>query len=432
MADGIELRYDPLLLPTAQHRAGLAGLLVLRHSLELRGMEELPTCDVDNEGIVHIGLTKASLQLLFDDLFDADWEERRSKNEPKGTAFKNPPRAVSVETGEGKKPGTQWVYEVLVPKAGFLTALGVPNIWRKLWRDAIWATLRGRPKSRLPYEQRRDGKPVEAAGKLWADLTHKKLGAQKPTAFSEALLVGAQSVTADGVAFEGGAGETLLLYFWPVVTLVGQARRVKTERKDGQTRTTEDDAGYVFTVPDVSDVAGFVEDFPGVVAGLSETAGRDGYRPVDAILAIPRQGALEYVYHLHMLAAAKAAGGELSYSATGFETYQLVKRGNNVPIVSAGRVEASERLATDYAAIRSGYWSPLFRAQVMQNLLQNHQHGDVPWYRGFGELFARQDWHLFAGEASTAFAHDARERLGRDARVGAGRVMAATGGEVDG
>jgi len=412
MPDTIDLTYDPLLLPTAQHRAGLAGLLVLRQSLEQRNIGPLPEYEVRPDGTVHIVLSQASLQTLLDDLFDTAWDERRSKNEPKGTGFRNPPHAVTVDAvGEDKKPATQWVYEVIVPKAGFLTALGMPDIWRKLWRDAIWATLRGRPKSRLPYEQRRDGKPVEQAAKLWAELTNKKQGADRPTAFAESLLIGAQSVTADGVPFEGTARDTLLLYFWPIVTLVSQARRIKTERKEGHTRTTEDDAGYVFTVPDVSDVQWFVEDFAGVVSGLSEQAARDGYRPLDAILSIPQQGALEYGYHLHRLAQARVVGGELSYSATGFETYQLLKRGNNVPIVAVGRVEANERLASDYMAVREGYWSPLFRAQLIQNLLRNHQHGDVPWYRDFGEVFARHDWHLFAGDAAAAFAHDARKRL---------------------
>lgn len=426
----ITLTYDPLQLPTAQHRAGLAGLLLLKETLEARrdrgaDVGALPEHEIVDDGAVRITLSKASLQTVLDELFEIHWDERRSKSAPKGTGFRNPPIEEAIpHPADPKKTIKQFTYDVLVPKAGFYDEFGPADdkgrlLWQKLWRDAVWATLRGRPKSRLPYEQRRDKKPVDLGPRLWADLTHKKLGAEKASAFSEALLIGAQSETADGVPFEGSTRETLLLYFWPIVTLVGQARQIKVERKGGRTSATEDDAGYVFTVPDVSDPGLFAWSFRQVLGELDPAPARDGYRPAHGIWALPQEGALEYLHAMMHLASSDAERGRLIGAVTGFEIYQLMKRGNNVPILSVGRVEASERLADDYARVRNAYWSPVFRAQVIRNLLRDYRHGDTPWYRDFGDLFARYDWNLFAGDAATAFSHDARNRLQLDAETAA-------------
>lgn len=426
----VTLPYDALTLPTAQHRAGLAGLIVLEQALRQRGSEgvaevgPLPEISkTDDPYEVQVTLTRDSLQTLFDELFDAGWAEVRAKNAPKADPNK-PPWFRNLHEEEippsepGGKPTKQYVYEVLAPKGGFWDDLGpvedTDYLWRKLWRDAIWATLRGRPKSRLPYEQRRDGKPVEQAGKLWKELTHRKLGTEAPTDFSEALLIGAQSVTADGVPFEGSARETLLLYFWPIVALVGQARISKIEREQGGVRTKEEDAGFVFTVPDVAVPWTFARRFKRVLGSLDPKPA--GYRPAASIWTLPQEGGLEYLHHLLNLATDKAEAGELAEAVTGFEIYQLMKRGNNIPLLAVGRVPTSAGLARSYADVRSQYWSPIFRAQRLLNLLRDHMHGNVPWYRDFGNLFERYPWEVFVGgEASSRFAHDARQDLDSEA-----------------
>lgn len=426
----VTLTYGPLTLPTAQHRAGLAGLMVLEQALRQRrddGVADVgPLPEIsktDDPYEVRVTLTLDGLQTLFNELFDAGWAEVRAKNAPKADPtkpawFKNLHEEEIPPSEPGGKPTKQYVYEVLAPKGGFWDDLGpaedADHLWRKLWRDAIWATLRGRPKSRLPYEQRRDKKPVEQAGKLWKDLTHRKLGTETPTDFSEALLIGAQSMTADGVPFEGSARETLLLYFWPVVALVGQARISKIEREQGGVRAKDEDAGFVFTVPDVAEPWTFARRFKRVLGSL-ETKGA-GYRPATSIWALPQEGGLEYLHHLLNLAADQAESSQLADAVTGFEIYQLMKRGNNIPLLAVGRIPTSEGLAHKYAAVRSQYWSPIFRAQRLLNLLRDHVHGDVPWYRDFGNLFERYPWEVFVGgEASGRFAHDAGQELQQEA-----------------
>jgi len=71
----VDLRYDLYSLPTAQHKAGLAGLCVLYETLKKRKIEPLPEIVVTEEEIVTVSLTKASLETLFNDLYDATYEE---------------------------------------------------------------------------------------------------------------------------------------------------------------------------------------------------------------------------------------------------------------------------------------------------------------------------------------------------------------------
>ena len=71
----IKLTYDPFALPTAQHRAGLAGLLVLVESMRRRKIKILPEISVRSDGTVTVALTRKSLTSTFNDLYDAATEE---------------------------------------------------------------------------------------------------------------------------------------------------------------------------------------------------------------------------------------------------------------------------------------------------------------------------------------------------------------------
>ena len=82
--DSLTLTFDPFQLPTAQHRAGLAGLLLEIETLAQRGMEPLPIVRVDAARRYQIDLTEESLAVLFDDLYDAATVEQASKTKRKG------------------------------------------------------------------------------------------------------------------------------------------------------------------------------------------------------------------------------------------------------------------------------------------------------------------------------------------------------------
>jgi len=217
----VTVKYDLFDLPTAYHKAGLAGLLLLIESLKGRGV--LNTADVKCEvtpTAVTIAFTEALVAQLMNDVYDARPVEVAVKSKWQGADVVRPP------TDAEKEAGTPFVYRIVQPKGQFLQEHypDEDGLWLKLWRDMLWNIPRSRPTTREPYNQRAEGKPCKEAANAWAQLVkvHK---ARTKNGFhtgevSSALLPGAQAVNGEGVPFEGRAEQNLLLHFWPLTVLL--------------------------------------------------------------------------------------------------------------------------------------------------------------------------------------------------------------------
>src|SRR5690242_5978651 len=92
LLEAVETRYDLSDPPTAQHKAGLAGLVLAIESLKKRSEkapEEIPPESVPKiiEGPDHSGVkirfTPRSMKGLFDDLYDADLAESEPREKPR-------------------------------------------------------------------------------------------------------------------------------------------------------------------------------------------------------------------------------------------------------------------------------------------------------------------------------------------------------------
>lgn len=409
MPDAIELHYDLSTLPTAQHRAGLAGMAIAIDTMRNRRLPDVPDirCDAHSARLV---LTKTTLTALFNDLYDAASEESRQygiRKNRDGVAVE--PIRTEIDTTPDPKTGkprarTVYIYPQVVPKAPTLDALTMPAPWLKLWRDAVWATLRGVPKTRLPYEQRADGLPATEAAHQWDDLQREARSAVKGqpyvTEVSSALYIGAQVANAERVPFLGSPDENLLLHFWPLVMGVGEGRVLTLDHDAAREETT----GYVLAIPDVTDLDGFVEGFRARVGQLSEAMA--GFRPRNAVLSLPEEGGLSYLSNLAAIARAKASTGNIGFNVADIEVYHLAKRGNNVAMLGSGRVPASREIVEQYDAIRHDYRNLLLRGQLIRNLLRGQ-----PWYAGFNHLFAVRDLDLFLGDSGRWFATEVARKF---------------------
>jgi CRISPR-associated protein Cmx8 len=402
----IELSYDPFALPTAQHRAGLAGLRVLIESMRRRRIEPLPELSINNDGRATLRFTEESLQNLFDDLYDAGWDDRRSNEKPQGKKIRNV-RRIEMDESAPTTNRRRWIYtfEAVAPKGAFLRALGMPDPWLKLWREAIWYTLcGGSPQTRIPYEQRAEGKHVKKAEDAWEDLQKFRQAKAKNrlhcVRIAGSLFIGAQAENAERVPFQGRADEAFLLRFWPVVMGL---YRPETIDREGQTKFV----GYVLAVPEVSDLEGFVQVFPDTIASLGNEMIRFGL-PREAVISLPQEGGLEYMHHLMSLARAKAQRGETAHNVAAIEVYHLkppdyTKNERMVRIIGADRVTAATALLEKYEAIRGHYHDPLFKRQIILNLLLGE-----PWHGGFDCVFAQNDFGRFIGSQAERFSRDAR------------------------
>lgn len=454
--ESVTITYDLFELPTAQHKAGLAGLLFQIGSMANRDKTKPgPSYAWDEQqpnSKVHVTFTEVTTTLLFDDLYDAAWVEGAPKEKPffKGKGdFKKEVTAVRrQEYVKTDKKGVEksingYVYLELTPALKTLRQyLPTQGEWIRLWRDLIWQVIRDSTK-KAPYIQRAAAKaqPKGAAlsdeagdaestesddekgkgdGSTWADLV-KHEAARKKNAFavgalSGALLVGAQSKSAEVLPFEGRVEQNLLLHFWPIASMVYVPRFVDKDGVSHIGRRDKDDKSkhFCLAIPDVSDLRGFLDDYPKVLGGLSTEVAV--YRPKESLIDLAAEGGISFVEHMACLTPQVAGSAETRSSVSAIDYLHLNQDGNIVRCLSTGRVAYSSALAEDYLAIvgRTGtkppYANPLFRRGLMVALLEGQ-----PWFQPFGRLFAEWDVSFFvptdAPPKLSWFWADARKKL---------------------
>jgi len=222
----VVVKYDLFDLPTAFHKAGIAGLVLLIESLKQRHkLTETGAKYEMTSTSVTITFTHNLVQKLMDEVYDAKWVEVSVKSKWPVAVLKRE-ETVEEEVDGKKVKSKRYIYDQVQPKGSFFNYVfdGEKEIWRKLWRDMLWNITRGRPTTRIPFNERADGKPCGEGEAVWTDLL-KVEKARGNNAFhiaelSSALFPGAQAVNAEGIAFEGRAEENLLLHFWTFVALL--------------------------------------------------------------------------------------------------------------------------------------------------------------------------------------------------------------------
>lgn len=398
--NAIEITYDLFELPTAQHKAGLAGLVLQVKSMKERQLssESIPEI-VGDVGATSVTLrfTEKSMKGLMDDVYDAIPVKVEVKSKWPG----EPPideRFVDEKDDEtGKiKQVKRFVYEVVQPTGHFLGQhlSDDEGLWLKLWRDMLWNVPRSKPTTRGPYNSRAERASCGEGGASWKDLlaydAARKKGTFKTDAISSALMLGAQSVNAESVSFEGRVEQSLLLHFWPLTVLIFVPQVIES---DGDS----DFVGYSLAIPEVSDLEAFCDEYPELLARLSPD--RHGYRPAGAVIDLPAQSALEFLEHLAELTDFQIKEGKsrgVLKSVSSIEYLYLVKLGNNVKLQTSGRIAPSSDLMSGYFEImRSGkFRNPIFRGGLLRSLLHSIRE-PTPWYSSFADDLQNRPWPQF-------------------------------------
>ncbi len=416
----IEISYDLFDLPTAFHKAGLAGLILLVESLKVRKLLTDGECRIDvTASSARLNFTEVLIRKLMDDLYDAEWKEVAVKSKWQGADALRPPTLAE------KEAGTPFIYRVVQPKGAFFDNVfdGEKELWRKLWREMLWSIPRGRPTAREPYYQRADGNSCKEGPNAWAELEKVRKARAKnqfhTTGLSSSLFPGAQDTNAEVIRFEGRAEQNLLLHFWPLTVLLFVPQEVEW---DGATSLPA--SSFSMAIPDVSNLSEFIRDYPRLLASLSSEA--RAYRPAQAVIDLPAEGALALMENLAILAGLRVETGELRFSIGAVEYLHLLKKGNNVKLMAAGRISPERRLISGYRAIAcprdesSRYRNSLFRRGLLLALL-----GEEPWYRPFGAMFSTFDAQIFIrkprmpDEAKIAphFAADATKKFRHETKM---------------
>lgn len=250
--DELVLAYQLSELPTAQHKAGLAGLILHLRSLEERRVEPRPDiAHLDSEQ-VRVRFTTRSFQNLIDDLYAGYWTEIKVRNKYQNKA---PKRVEEVSSKEGGKMERFFVYDDFKPTGNVLRNWlqeGRQSPWLKLWQDMLWSVLRVQPKTRDIYKARADDQSIAISGLSWADLSkfskEQSRGKLLTKPITGSLFVGAQDSNAEQVPFQGRVDHNLLLHFWPWASPVFVPRAINLRK--GQ----RDYKGYLLVIPEVADL----------------------------------------------------------------------------------------------------------------------------------------------------------------------------------
>jgi CRISPR-associated protein Cmx8 len=384
----IILEYNLYDLPTAQHKAGLAGLVLFIRLMNRRGVADPPQVLRLDGVTAHIQVSERNLQALFDDLYDAiEFEEESKTKWQKKTPKRIEEVVAQAEKGKSKTE-KRYYYDVVRPKGAFLEALfpDGDGLWLKLWRDMLWETFRGVPKTRRVYEERVSSQHSSQIGKTWKALVKAEgylpKGKTKTESIASSLFVGAQNVNAERVPFQGIVQQNLLLHFSTLVSLIFAPRVVSA---DGKTSYS----GYVLAIPEPADLEVFLEEVDTLLRSLDTDS--TVYRPKAALIDFPEEGGLEYLYHL---GKHRVEEHELAFSVSAVELYYMEKRGNNIKTLAADRVLPDPGILDEYNPLREACRNPLYKTRRLRNLLRG-----LPWYAGMESTFNQYPWEFFVHSA---------------------------------
>lgn len=424
----IELEYNLVELPSAQHRAGLAALILM--TKELR---QQPWFDErDNPVVEFIELKEYSatlklnlegLKSLFDLAYKADVDIRWTTKKDKKRDYQEDEvriREEKVFVGKKKtekiKSITEYQYKVVVPYGAFLPIWDKSSdeqnkgLWIKLWRDMLWNTIRGVPATRNSFNNRCDGKAYsQDAEKFWQELNNP----EKQVGQSGNYFLGAMASNAENVPTKDLVKSQFLLHFW---VFVAQVYCPMTLDKDGKRQFS----GYAIAIPDVANLLDFCDEFQEVLEARDSE--KYGYRPREAVIDIPEEGALDLLRLLKQRISLKTGSQTLEDLILGVELIHAEKAGNNVKMRSISYVEPIVSQVDRYTEIQKAYWCPWFRKQRLINLLNSQPESDkpnaplkeIPAWIGFDAVLSRipRKWLL-----DPYFSHDARELFNSEGEI---------------
>ena len=348
----LTLHYSLFDLPSAQHKAGLAGLLVMIESMQRRRLEPLPEIyDLGPAGVT-ISLTRESLQRLYDDFF------------------------ASQRNKKGK----------IVPKAEFLESIKLPPLWSSLWRDIITRVLRaGAPAQMKAFRDRctpEKPPPQWDWEKMWEHLT-----TYKRVEINGTDMIGIESVNAERVKYAAPPQEALLLIFWPVVSLPYVTQQLTSPKSRRVQDYLFSYYAYVMVIPEVACLDDFVQEiFVLYPQSLHDDAPGKAPRPTQSVISTAKEAAL--------LFASRQYAGIDSFPildmVSSLHTIHL-KYGKGSPdIIDDIVVVPTKFLVKAYSKVVSGYFNPLFKKQLIENLFMRQA-----WYHGMYALLAKYPKEFF-------------------------------------
>ena len=385
--DSLMLEYRLHELPTAQHKAGLAGLLLMVDELKNQGVSKIPAIK-NQKGMdeVQVDLTYPSLQRLFDELYAAEYVEEAYDTKSSDKNFLREEEVPDEDADASGKMRKQYIYKVFRPQGLLFQRLLGDNAapWIKLWQKMLWSVLRAQSKARGDYESYAKGQVPPLATNMWKQLLKESKeraeGRVHTESIAGSLYISAQNRNAERVDFQGPPHFNFLLHFWQLASpiFVPQVVDIKQRRQSRQ--------GYLLAIPEVAEIDEFIQDIRDY--WRSRLPDKRGSLPKQAFLDVPEQGGLEFLCAIGRCALDDTVG--VGNSILSVEWYHQEKRGNNVRMHANGRIYPDSRLLRKYAQVRNQENNPQMKELLIRNLLAR-----MPWHENVHTLFANYPTEFF-------------------------------------
>ncbi len=411
MPDSVTLEYHLADLPTAQHKAGLAGLLLLIEDLRERGRDDLPNVELTAHS-AQITLTKAQLQIVFDDWYDAAWEEefRKSKSQKKA-----PKKVEAIEIHRDGKTikEKRYVYDNTPPAGQVLQRWfpgGSKSPWLKLWRDMLWSVPRVKPTTRNEWKRRANREPTRVATELWPHLLRDVSGSKKSGAIpvKGTLFLGAQEKNEELVPFCVEARNVLLLHFWSIVSPIFAPNKI-VAKKDGRSKQRvfrKESAGFLIVVPEVADLSVFTESISRYWKERPE--GESSYRgwPSRCFIDVPEESAIRFMTDITQHRVRDEQ--ETISSIASFDLFHAQQKGQNAKLLLVENIRLPHSLLQRYLQFSDAAANPIYKSLRITNLLDNRR-----WHDGASRYLDHYPAEFFVKPGSVPKI----KPFGRDARL---------------
>ena len=382
-------------LPTAFHKAGLAGLFCYVSTMpKFAPGAAIPSVESATPLELRIRFTQETLQALMDSVYAGETHLVESFSKRKNGNLKE--QRSSPLRRRDDKPTKIWVYEEIRPKADLLVHWrgGDPeDRWVALWREAMRDVLRESSQSRKIYEWTTKGhSPTQRAtdlSGLWKGLVsaaknHGAVSHSVPTS----MFIGAEKQSAERVDFTGEVRHNLLLHFWPLVSPVFIPRALR--RTQGQWKLDFNN-GYVLAVAEAGDLLEFSELIDSYWRRQPVASGSDHRRPRECEIDVAVEGGMAFLHSLTEYRLDSMDEGDFFDVVPQVDLYHLEKRGNNVRTHVADSVRLTAGTLRRYERIAHSCRNALLRRLLMRNTLDGQ-----PWYARAAEiLFTRYPVELF-------------------------------------
>lgn len=351
MSEVLTISYQLAELPSAQHRAGLAGLVFMVRWLKRIGHEGICEIEKLTANAASFKVNREGLEALISEIYACE----------------------EIEIDDKK---------AFLPKGSQVSYLDPTQdkLWLKLWRDFLWALLK-QPASRTIFKNDEEGKGNKSRQKAIQDCWEQLKGKKNSVDLAGTDFLGAQAKNTEIVPFKDRGKSQFLLKFWVYAVQIYDPIYLIRRKDKYQPKS----AGYAIVIPDVANLEYFCDEF---LDALRDSRGRNQQphwyfksRPDGAVINLAPAAGLDFLRTLREQLARRSKNLDDIVLAVEVCLLSVSDDGQKNSIDELVRLDPQGKQIDEFARVQENCRNLFFITQRLKNIIAKQ-----PWYFGFGKL----------------------------------------------